>query len=164
MEKEIMKKLKVLVNLDVDKYVRRSGEKVEENVKIKLTLPLLRLLGYDDQKDMDFEHHIRNKRADIALLFEGKPKLIIETKDLDEDLDNHIDQALDYAFKKGVDWVVLTNGVEIRLYKSFITGISPVDRKIFSTHLKELAQNIQKFTRKNFQREFKNRSEDYPRS
>jgi type I restriction-modification system DNA methylase subunit/predicted type IV restriction endonuclease len=139
MEKEIMKKLKELVNLDVDKYVRRSGEKVEENVKIKLTLPLLQLLGYDVQKDMDFEHHVRNKRADIALMFEGKPKLIVETKDLDEGLDNHIDQALDYAFKKGVDWVVLTNGVEIRLYKSFISGISPADRKIFSTHLKELS-------------------------
>ena len=142
MNKELMKKLRELIKLDVNKYVRRVGEKVEENVKIKLTLPLLRLLGYDDQKDMDFEHHIRNKRADIALLFEGKPKLIIETKDLDEDLDNHIDQALDYAFKKGVDWVVLTNGVEIRLYKSFITGISPVDRKIFSTQLKELAQTF----------------------
>ena len=142
MNKELMKKLRELIKLDVNKYVRRVGEKVEENVKIKLTLPLLRLLGYDDQKDMDFEHHVRNKRADIALLFEGKPKLIVETKDLDEDLDNHIDQALDYAFKKGVDWVILTNGVEIRLYKSYISGISPADRRIFSTHLKELYQTF----------------------
>jgi len=142
MDKELLKKLKELTRLDVDKYVRRAGEKVEENVKIKLTLPLLQLLGYDIQKDMDFEHHVRNKRADIALLFEGKPKLIVETKDLDEDLDNHIDQALDYAFQKGVDWVVLTNGVEIRLYKSYISGISPADRRIFSTHLKELYQTF----------------------
>jgi len=142
MEKEIMKKLKELVKLDVDKYVRRAGERVEENVKIKLILPLLQLLGYDVLKDMDFEHHVRNKRVDIALMFEGKPKLIVETKDLDEELDHHIDQALDYAFKKGVDWVVLTNGVEIRLYKSFISGISPADRRIFSTHLKELSQTF----------------------
>jgi type I restriction-modification system DNA methylase subunit len=142
MDKELLKKLKELTRLDVDKYVRRAGEKVEENVKIKLTLPLLRLLGYDDQKDMDFEHNIRNKRADIALMFEGKPKLIVETKDLDEDLDNHIKKAVDYALDKGVDWVILTNGIEIRLYKSYISGVPPEDRLIFQTTLKELLKTF----------------------
>lgn len=142
MEKIVKKRLADLLSLDIDKYVRRATGKVEENVKIKLTLPLLQLLGYDVQKDLDFEHHVRNKRADIALMFEGKPKLIVETKDLDEDLDNHIDRALDYAFTKGVDWVILTNGIEIRLYKSFITGVPPIDRKIFFTKLEELPQTF----------------------
>lgn len=32
-------RLRDLVSLDVDKYVRRAGGRVEENVKIKLTLP-----------------------------------------------------------------------------------------------------------------------------
>lgn len=142
MKNILEKKLSDLVSLDIDKYVRRAGGKVEENVKIKLTLPLLQLLGYDVQKDLDFEHHVRNTRADIALMFEGKPKLIVETKDLDEDLDHHVDKALDYAFKKGVDWVILTNGIEIRLYKSFITGVPPLDRKIFSTQLEDLPQTF----------------------
>jgi adenine-specific DNA-methyltransferase len=142
MKKILEERLSDLVSLDIDKYVRRAEERVEENVKIKLTLPLLQLLGYDVQKDMDFEHHVRNKRADIALMFEGKPKLIVETKDLDEDLDNHVDRALDYAFTKGVDWVILTNGIEIRLYKSFITGVPPLDRKIFSTQLEDLPQTF----------------------
>lgn len=142
MEINLKTKIKKLASLNVNKYVRRAEGKVEENVKIKLTLPLLELLGYDVQKDMDFEHHVRDRRADIALLFEGVPKLIIETKDLDENLDHHVNQALDYAFKKGVDWVVLTNGVEIRLYKSYITGVSPIERKIFSTRLNELPQTF----------------------
>jgi predicted type IV restriction endonuclease len=141
--KKILKEIvSDLVSLDIDKYVRRAEGRVEENVKIKLTLPLLQLLEYDVQKDMDFEHHVRNNRADIALMFEGKPKLIVETKDLDEDLDNHVDRALDYALAKGVDWVILTNGIEIRLYKSFITGVSPLDRKIFSTQLEDLPQTF----------------------
>jgi adenine-specific DNA-methyltransferase len=142
MDKELMRKLKEFLKLDVAKYVRRAGEKVEENVKIKLTLPLLQLLGYDVQKDMDFEHHVRNKRADIALMFEGKPKLIVETKDIDEDLDSHVTKALDYAFGKGVDWVMLTNGTEIRLYKSYISGVLPEDRLIFQTTLKELLKTF----------------------
>jgi len=139
MKKIMNERLMDLVSLDIDKYVRRAEGKVEENVKIKLILPLLKLLGYDTQKDMDFEHHVRDKRADIALLFEGSPKLIVETKDLSVNLDYHVNQALDYAFNKGVDWVVLTNGIEIRLYKSYITGVPPLDRKIFSTQLSELA-------------------------
>jgi adenine-specific DNA-methyltransferase len=142
MSKILKRKLSNLVSLNIDKYVRRAEGKVEENVKIKLTLPFLELLGFDVQKDMDFEHHVRNKRADIALLFEGSPKLIVETKDLDEDLDHHVDKALDYAFKKGVDWVILTSGIEIRLYKSFITGVPPIDRKIFLTKLEELPQTF----------------------
>lgn len=142
MDKAELKKIKELIKLDIDKYVRRAEGKVEENVKIKLTIPLLQFLGYDVQKDMDFEHHVRNKRADIALMFEGKPKLIVETKDLDEDLDNHIDQAVDYASKKGVDWVILTNGIQIRLYKSYISGVPPEDRLIFDTTLKELTKTF----------------------
>ena len=82
--KQIEKDIKKLANLNVDKYVRKASGACEENVKIKLTLPLLGLLGYDAQKDMDFEHHVKDKRVDIALMFEDKPKLLVETKDLDE--------------------------------------------------------------------------------
>ncbi|MFQ6031700.1 MAG: type I restriction endonuclease [Candidatus Zixiibacteriota bacterium] len=142
MKKILKERLSDLVSLDIDKYVRRAEGKVEENGKIKLTLPLLQLLGYDVQKDLDFEHHVRNRRADIALLFEGKPKLIVETKDLDEDLDDHVDKALDYAYNKGVPWVILTNGIEMRLYKSFMDNILPIDRKIFSTTLKDLPRSF----------------------
>lgn len=142
MKSSIQDQIKMLAQLDIDKYVRRGAEKVEENVKIKLTIPLLELLGYDRVRDMDFEHHIRNKRADIALMFKGKPKLIVETKDLTESLDRHVDQGLDYAFKKGVDWVVLTNGVGIRLYKSYMTGIPSEDRILFSTSLGNLPRSF----------------------
>ncbi len=131
-----------LSQLDIDRVIRMSSGRVEENVKIKIIIPLLKMLGYDVKRDMDFEHHVRNGRADIALIFEGQPKLIVETKDLDENLDNHIEQALDYAFKKGVDWVLLTNGIETRLYKSYISGVLPEDRLLFSTRLNDLPQTF----------------------
>lgn len=142
MRPSIENQIKTLAQLDIDKYVRRGTEKVEENVKIKLTIPLLELLGYNKVREMDFEYHVRSKRADIALMFNGKPKLIVETKDLTEFLDRHVDQALDYALKKGIDWVILTNGVEIRLYKSYMTGVPPEDRILFSTCLENLPQTF----------------------
>ena len=54
-----------LANLDVDKYVRKALGAAEENVKIKVVIPLLNLLGYNTEKDMDFEHHVQKKKADI---------------------------------------------------------------------------------------------------
>jgi len=159
----IQKAIRQLSKLSVDKYVRKDQGKAEENVKIKLIIPLLELLGYNAQKDMDFEHHIRNRKADIALIFQNKPRLIVETKDLNENLDNHIDQALDYAQKKGTEWVLLTNGVEIRLYKSFMAGIPQEDRLLFSTALKELPETFPKIeeyiSKKNLSTEKKLREE-----
>ncbi|MDD4858653.1 MAG: N-6 DNA methylase [Dehalococcoidales bacterium] len=139
--KQAQKEIKSLANLDVDKYVRKAKGACEENVKIKIVIPLLNLLGYSTQQDMDFEHHVENKKADIALIFDNKPKLLIETKDLDEKLDNHVNQGLNYAYLKGIEWVMLTNGLEIRIYKSFVAGIAnPKDRLLFETSLKNLPE------------------------
>ncbi len=140
--KKLQYDIQALASLDVDKYVRKAIGKCEENVKTKIVIPLLELLGYNLQQDMDFEHHVQNRKADIALLFGNKPRLFVESKDLDENLDNHIHQALDYAFNKGVEWVILTNGLEIRVYKSFIPYIPSEDRLIFTTTLSNLPQSF----------------------
>jgi len=136
------KEVKRLASLNVNKYVRRTAGKCEENVKIKIVVPLLELLGYNFQQDMDFEHHVENKRADVALLIDNKPRLLVETKDLDESLDNHINQALEYAYNKGVEWVILTNGLEIRVYKSFIPNTPKKDRILFTTTLQKLPDSF----------------------
>ncbi|MBW2984472.1 N-6 DNA methylase [Candidatus Woesearchaeota archaeon] len=136
-----LKKVEELAGIDIDRDVRQGRRgSVEENVKIKLTIPLLGLLGYSVRRDMDFEHHVRNKRADIALMFGRKPRMIVETKSLDENLDSHVEQALGYAFDEGINWVMLTSGIETRLYKSLVEGAAPRDRVLFSTDLSSLPQ------------------------
>ena len=52
----IDKNVKKLADLDIDKYVRKASGACEENVKIKIVIPLLNMLGYSTQQDMDFEH------------------------------------------------------------------------------------------------------------
>jgi len=136
---DIIKRIKELQNIDLDNvsFGKKSG--VEENVKLKIVLELLKLLGYDTVKDMDFEHFVKNKRADIAILYNQKPKIMIECKSIEQDLDKHIEQALSYAINKQVPFVILTNGVEIRLYKSFIENIeNPADRLLLKIPLKQL--------------------------
>ena len=109
-----MSKEKILelqnIDLNLVTYGKKAG--VEENVKLKIIIPLLQLLGYDINKNMDFEHSVRNKRADIGLKINNVLRIIVECKSIEQSLDKHIEQALDYAWKKQVNWVILTNGIE----------------------------------------------------
>ena len=134
MKKEILR----LKNADIDKVTHGRKKGAEENVKQKIVVPILRLLGFD-LKDMDFEHAVRNKRADIALLIRGKPKVIVECKSAEQNLDRHARQALEYAWERQVNWVLLTNGLETRLYRSFMENVpEPGDRELLRVRLREL--------------------------
>ena len=46
----------------------------------------------------------------------GKPRILVEAKAPSEDLDRFIQQVLSYAKVADIDWAVLTNGRELRVY------------------------------------------------
>jgi predicted type IV restriction endonuclease len=52
------------IDRDKDKLIHAGRRGSEENVKIKIIIPLLQTLGWDLLNDMDFE----NKGSDIVLL------------------------------------------------------------------------------------------------
>lgn len=114
----------------------------EENVKNMIVVPFLEALGWKKIQHMDFEHHVlRNRRADIALFLDKNtdtPDILVETKKLYENLDIHITQALQYAFDKGVEYVLLTNGSEFRVYKSFIPKTTENERLLKEINRTEL--------------------------
>ena len=134
-----------ITNIDLAKEVKRKREgKVEENVKIKIVIPLLTLLGYDVGKDLDFEHKVRNKKADIVVELDGKPRISVECKDLSENLDSHLSQAFNYACWKGFLLLVLTNGREIRVYKTWEAGSELEERLLFASSLEKLPEAFYK--------------------
>ncbi|MGI0141708.1 MAG: N-6 DNA methylase [Candidatus Micrarchaeales archaeon] len=139
MNDEILK----IQNVDLADIWKGKKSGVEENVKIIIVLPLLLALGFDPQKDMDFEHFVENKRADIALtLGGGHPKVVVECKSLEKNLDDYISQALNYAIKEEIPYILLTNGKEFRLYKPFIENlVNPKDRLLVSANLKTLVND-----------------------
>ena len=98
MDKHKIRKIRDLQKIDLDEVTQNRKKGVEENVKNKIVIPLLELLDFNKVKDMDFEHAIKNKKADIALMAENKPKIIVECKSIEQvNLDKHVKQALDYA-------------------------------------------------------------------
>jgi len=88
----------------------------EENVKIKIIVPLLKALGWKDS-EMDFESSVKAGKIDILLKIEQIPRLIIEVKSLEKDLEVHREQAFNYAKSKGIKDFILTNGITFNFFK-----------------------------------------------
>ncbi|MEW6056155.1 MAG: N-6 DNA methylase [Bdellovibrionota bacterium] len=130
-----------------------ANRKQEENTKIKLVLPLLQDgLGYSDLDEFDFEHNVRNKRADIAIIINDALVTLIEVKDKSENLDHHIDQAIEYGQEKQLEFVCLTNGAEFRIYATFAKGVVSASDRVLGKYLIEDPRNPPAELKKAFQR------------
>lgn len=86
------------------------------------------VFGYDRYSEITSEYSIRGTYCDLAIKLNGQPKLLIEAKAVSVDLkDTQIKQAVDYASNQGMDWVVLTNAVQWKVFK-IIYG-KPIDKE-----------------------------------
>jgi len=94
----------------------------ESDTVVLLTGILSDILGFDKYTDITTEHSIRGTFCDLALKVNGNVFIIIEAKAIGIELkDQHVKQAVDYGANKGIDWVILTNGVTWRVYKLLFT-------------------------------------------
>ncbi len=85
------------------------------------------ILGYEKYQHLSSEHAIRGTYVDLMVSVDNKPRFLVEVKAVGTELkDAYIKQAIDYAANKGVDWVVLTNGVVWRIYK--VVFSKPIDK------------------------------------
>src|SRR5262249_17326920 len=78
------------------------------------------VLGYDPLKgEISKEHQIKDRYCDLALKIEGTVNILVECKSAGnkELRDKDIDQAEGYAAHAGIRWVLLTNGIEWRLFR-----------------------------------------------
>lgn len=126
----------------------------EADVGSKFILPLLEALGWD-VKNID---EVREQRrtltgpVDYSLNINKLPKLVVEIKSFDESLDgtriirgreeSYPEQAIRYAWHLKVDWVVLSNFKETRLYYSHVR--KPKDGLIFRLKHNEYIPSFKK--------------------
>jgi vacuolar-type H+-ATPase subunit H len=124
---ELKEKLRRIAELTRDE-VGRS----EENVKQKIVVPILEYLGHH-RNQLDFEYGTGAKRIDIFIRDLPKDcKVIIDTKNYDEDLSSHLEQIGLYAFQEGAILALIVNGEEIRIYDPFFRGFSFRDSLLYS--------------------------------
>ena len=108
--KQLVKKIANLTELSVGPS--------EENVKQKIIVPLLVLLGHN-REGLEFEYPTRHRRGKIDIFIKDVPsdcKVIIDTKNYTESLDDHIEQIKEYTFDESALLAVIANGTEIRVY------------------------------------------------
>jgi hypothetical protein len=77
------------------------------------------VLGYDSLKgEISKELAIKDRYCDIAIKIDGTVQFLVECKSagLKGLVDKHIEQAENYASRQGICWVLLTNGIEWKLY------------------------------------------------
>jgi len=93
------------------------------------------VLGWDAFDNLTGEFRIKGSFADFVIRKDSKHFMIIEVKAITSRLnEKHLYQAVSYAANQGVEWVVLTNGAEWRLYRVLFN--KPVEQEcIFEVSL-----------------------------
>ncbi len=89
------------------------------------------IFGYEKYNELTSEQQIRGTFCDLAVRIDGKIRVLIEVKAAALSLsENHLRQAINYGAHEGIEWVVLTNALEWRLYR--IKFGQPVDWELVS--------------------------------
>jgi predicted type IV restriction endonuclease len=97
----------------------------EADTKAAFIDPILGVLGWEVRDPFTVSQQYRRRSqdnpVDYALLVMRSPVLFVEAKALNKDLSDYkwISQTLFYANAAGVEWCVLTNGDDYRIYNTF---------------------------------------------
>jgi hypothetical protein len=84
------------------------------------------LFGYDKYAELTSEQQIRGTFCDLAIQVEGKIYYLAEAKSAGTNLnESHLRQAVNYGANQGIEWVLLTNAIEWRVYR--IKFAQPID-------------------------------------
>ena len=79
---------------------------------------LSEVLGYDKFTEITSEYAVKRTYCDIAIKKDETPFIFIEVKAVGINLkDDHTKQALDYGSNAGIEWIILTNAAQWKIYK-----------------------------------------------
>ena len=107
----------------------RSRDISESDTVVIIVDMLADVLGYKKYVEITTEHSIRGTYVDLAVKVGNDVRFLIEAKAIGVGLkDNHIKQAIDYGANIGVEWIVLTNGIQWQIYKVHFK--QPIDKSL----------------------------------
>lgn len=96
----------------------KSRDVNESDTVTIITDLLAEIFGFEKYSEITSEYQIRGTFVDLAIKLNGHLQMLIEVKAIGLDLkDSFVKQAVDYAANQGVDWVVLTNGIDWHVYR-----------------------------------------------
>lgn len=117
------KKLNDIV-MAINNFSKTDMISSEANTKKKIIEPLLEILNWDTRSnEVVLEYPIKigstTKYVDYALMLENKPVVLVEAKPFDSMLSyDDSAQIISYGRIEDVQWVVLTNGRNVKVFDS----------------------------------------------
>lgn len=99
--------------------VSHKARDVSEADTVTLVKDILStVFGYDKYEELTSEQLIRGTYCDLAVKIDGQVKFLIEVKAAAISLNNsHMQQAINYGVGHGIEWVVLTNSIDWKLFR-----------------------------------------------
>lgn len=105
------------------KYQRIVRKLAERDISEADTVTVIKdmlcdIFGYDKYVELTSEQQIRGTFCDLAIRVEGKVHYLAEVKSAGTTLsENHLRQAVNYGAHEGIEWVILTNAIEWKVYR-----------------------------------------------
>ncbi|MDI6643558.1 MAG: hypothetical protein QME14_00745 [Methanobacteriaceae archaeon] len=108
----------------------------EASTKQAIILKILSNLGWDiyNVEEVVPEYSVGKRKVDYSLRDGNFNKVFIEVKKVDEDLEKHQNQLLDYSFHQGVKLAILSNGITWWFYLPLNEG-SWEQRKFYTVEI-----------------------------
>ena len=90
----------------------------ESDTVLIITDMLARVFGFDKFLEVTSEYKVKGTFCDLAVKIDENVKYLIEVKAIGLDLkETHLRQAVGYGAQQGIQWVVLTNGIDWEIYR-----------------------------------------------
>lgn len=128
-------------------YINKQLENLDESsTRIIINHLLSDVLGYKELVDIKTEYRVKGGFIDYLIELDDKKLFVIEAKSFGTKLtQKHLRQAIYYGTTVGSDWIILTNGRNLDLYR--IRYSQPIMvSKLFSIDFRRLDSNSRYFT------------------
>lgn len=120
---KITKKTEDRIKTSVPKFqkvlaIAKDRDLNESDTVSIITDILAEVFGYDKYLEVTSELAIRGTYCDLAIKIGDKFQYLIECKAIGTDLkEAHLRQAIGYGANKGIQWLILTNGIDWQIYR-----------------------------------------------
>ncbi len=120
---KITKKTEERIKAGVPKFqkvlaIAKARDLNESDTVAIITDILAEVFGYDKYLEVTSELAIRGTYCDLAIKIGDKFQYLIECKAIGTDLkEAHLRQAVGYGANKGIQWLILTNGIDWHIYR-----------------------------------------------
>lgn len=117
--KRVSTRISAKLKLYQDLVVGIRARDVSEADTVTVVKDLLAdVFGYDKYLELTSEQQIRGTFCDLAVKLDGKIHFLVEVKAAAVNLNSaHLRQAVNYGAHQGIEWIVLTNALEWKVYK-----------------------------------------------